>query len=69
VEGGERQWRLGLDALRPYDERLTGTSHEILEQGRLPDTGLTADHHAAGRPVPCLLDEVGQDCLFAPPAD
>ncbi len=69
MEGGERQRRLGFEALRPYDERVADTSHEILEQGCLPDTWLTADHHAARRPVSRLLDEPGQDGLFAPPAD
>lgn len=69
MEGGERQWRLDLEALRAYDERLADAGHEILEQRRLPDTGLTADHHAAGRPMSRVLDELGQDCLFAPPAD
>ena len=48
MEGGERQRRLGFEALRPYDERVADTSHEILEQGCLPDTWLTdrtTTHH------------------------
>ena len=36
------------------------STHELVEQAGLADTGLTAHDHAAGRPVPRPLEQLGQ---------
>ena len=42
---------------------------EVLEEGGLADARLAAHHHAAGRPVPRPLEEVGQVRALALTAD
>ena len=70
VQRRERQRRLDLEALGAQHQRLAWRCvDELVEEGRLADAGLAADHQAAGRPVPRLLDEFGQVRALALAAD
>ena len=60
VQPGPRELELGVDPARAQHERAAGGRRRVLEQRRLADPGLAADHqHAAGSPAPAreeLLD-------------
>jgi hypothetical protein len=45
-------------------QRVTGPVDEFLDEGGLADTRFAADHQAAGRPVPCPIEELGQMCAL-----
>ena len=60
MQGRERQRRLDLEPLGAQHQRLTGVGDQLLEQGRLADARFTAHDQAARRPVPSLLEKLGQ---------
>ena len=69
VQAGERQLHLGLDAGRPHDAAVRRTRHQVLEQRRLADARLAAEHeHLAPAPADGL--EQPFECLaLAAPAE
>ena len=57
VQRGEREGRLGLEALRPQDHRIVCLGHHRLEQRGLADPRLASYDDAAGRAVASPIDE------------
>ena len=69
MQARERQRCLDLEALCPQDQCLTCLLDELLEEGRLADTGFTVHDQAGRRPVPSLLEKSGQVCALEVAAD
>jgi hypothetical protein len=60
LEGGERQGRLGLQPGRAQDLRIGRLGRDLLEKGRLSQTGAAADDQARCLPRASVVQQLHQ---------
>jgi hypothetical protein len=68
VEAGEGQLHLRLDAGDLGDATVTGAIDDVVEQGRLADASLAAQHENSTGLFAHRLQELVEDDLLASPA-